>query len=554
MEIYRCYINYIRLMKHKIKPLRYCFCDDSTNDFKFFVPTFALLSIRVRIQSSMNHNNHRLISRLLFLLFSFHFQAVNGQNKAQTSSLAKLQESLKQLNSHASMKHAGWGFELQSLSDGKTLTSFHAERSLVPASTLKTVTTAAALGILGENYTFKTILEYDGELQDGTLNGNLYIRGGGDPSLGTDHIMRFDDYNAVMKQWSERIEATGIRKITGSVVGNADFLSENAIPDGWQWGDLGNYYGAPVCGLNINENYYRLFFKSGDKVGDACTVLRTEPNVEGLTFDNKVVAESANGKDHAYIYGAPYSNQRYVTGSIPAGRKEFAIKGAMPDPALLCAQLLDKKLKSKGIAIEKEPTTTRHLRRKGIKTDTATCKSLYTHKSPTLRELVAKTNIYSLNVYAESILCAVGFQALSEATFEAGTKAIQTFWQLRGLDTDGFYMYDGSGLSPTNAITPRQLCTMFYLSSRESYFPAFYESLPISGLSGTLSDMCVGTIAAGKIHAKSGTMTRVMSYAGYVQGKSGKKYCFSFMVNKYGGDYYAMRARVEKLMVLMAGL
>jgi D-alanyl-D-alanine carboxypeptidase/D-alanyl-D-alanine-endopeptidase (penicillin-binding protein 4) len=478
-----------------------------------------------------------------------------SQPKPKVTPLQKLQAQLREINAHPVMKHANWGFELQSLTDGKTLTSFHSERSLIPASTMKTVTTAAGLGVLGENYTFKTVLEYDGELlADGTLNGNLYIRGGADPSLGTDHILKFDDYGEVMKQWAEKIETAGIRKINGSVVGNADFLPDNPIPDGWQWADIGNYYGAPVCGLNINENYYRAFFKTGNKVGEPTSFLRSEPNIEGLRVENHVLSDKADGKDKAYIYGAPYSFHRYVTGTLPSNKKEFAIKGATPDPALLCAQMLDKRLKAKGISIEKEPTTTRILRNKFVRLDSATRKAIYTHHSPKLSELVAKTNVYSLNIYAEAILCAIGYQTLSEANFDAGTKAVQTFWQMRGLDTEGFFMYDGSGLSPTNAITPKQLCTMFYLNTKEPYYQTFYESLPVAGVSGTLSDMCVGTIAAGKIRAKSGTMTRVMCYAGYVKGASGKTYCFSFMANKYGGDYYGMRARVEKLMILMASL
>lgn len=471
------------------------------------------------------------------------------------AALDNLKNALKTLNSSASMQHAGWGFVLKSLKDGKTLASYHPQRTLIPASTMKTVTTAAGLGVLGENYTFQTTLEYSGTLApDGTLNGNLYIRGGADPSLGTDHIAQYDDYNTVMAQWANKIAEAGITRITGSVVGNADFLPENAVPDGWQWGDLGNYYGAPVTGLNINENYYKLIFKSGAKEGDATSILRTEPNIEGLQFDNLVVAGKPTGKDNAYIYGAPYSFLRYVTGSIPAAKKEFVVKGSVPDPALLCAQLFHKRLTAKGISIEKDPTTTRILRRNGTRADSLPRKAIYVHRSPVLKNLVAKTNVFSLNLYAEAILCAVGNQMLSEATVEAGTKAVQTFWQMRGLDTEGFYMYDGSGLSPTNGITPTQLAQMFYLNSREPYFKSFYESLPVAGLSGTLSDMCLGTAAAGKIHAKSGTMTRLMCYVGYVEGKSGQKYCFSFMVNKYSGDYYAMRAQVEKLMVLMANL
>jgi serine-type D-Ala-D-Ala carboxypeptidase/endopeptidase (penicillin-binding protein 4) len=490
-----------------------------------------------------------------FLVCALLLQAIAAPLKAQNvAGLQRLQQELKTLRSIPEMQHANWGFTLRSAQSGKVLAEADGNRTLITASTMKLVTTGAGLGLLGEDFTFKTSLEYDGELLDnGTLKGNLYIKGGGDPTLGSNRIKGVPAAKDLMQIWAHEISKAGIRNIQGSVVGDGEIFEENVLPKAWQWSDIGNYYGAGASGLNINENFYSIIFRPG-KVDQPATILRIEPAVAGLDLDNHVLTGKPGSGDNAYIFGAPGSSYRYVQGTIPAGTAEFEVKGSLPDGALLCAQMLQAELNKQNINVTGAATTTSQLKRSNGKPAGAR-KPVFIHSSPPLKDIVHQINLKSLNLYAEAVLKMIGLEALGEGSTAAGTKAVANYWQKKGLNTRaGFFMEDGSGLSTTNSLTPSHFTELCRIASQEPYFPTFWASLPVAGISGTLANMAKGTSAHGNVRAKSGTLTRVMCYSGYVKTKSGELLCFSMMANKYDGDFYAMRARFEKLMILMAEL
>ncbi len=492
---------------------------------------------------------------LLLILSVFLLQATSISALAQnTAALQRLQQELKTMRTSPALQHANWGFMLRSAQTGKVLAEADGNRTLITASTMKLVTTGAALGILGEEFTFTTALEYDGELKpDGTLTGNLYIKGGGDPTLGSSRIKGAPTATNLMQIWVHELSKAGIRSIQGSVVGDGEIFEENILPKAWQWSDIGNYYGAGASGLNINENFYSIIFRPG-KVDQPATILRVEPAVAGLDLDNHVLTGKAGSGDNAYIFGAPGSNYRYVQGTIPAGAAEFEVKGSLPDGALLCAQMLQAELNRQQIPVAQPATTTSQLKRSnGSITGKRT--QVYTHTSPPLKDIVYQINLKSLNLYAEAVLKMIGLKNGGEGSTSAGTKAVADYWQKKGLNTQaGFFMEDGSGLSTTNSLTPAHFTELCRIASNEPYFPTFWASLPVAGVSGTLANLAKGTSAHGNVRAKSGTLTRVMCYSGYVKTKTGETLCFSMMANKYDGDFYAMRARFEKLMVLMAEL
>ncbi len=145
------------------------------------------------------------------------------------------------------------------------------------------------------------------------------------------------------------MKQAGISKIEGNIVGDASIFDSQLIPDTWIWEDMGNYYGSGACGLNINENFYKLYFKP-NAVGKLATVLRTEPEIPEITFSNEMETGSASSGDQGYIFGAPFTYNRTLRGSIPAGRSEFAIKGALPNPPLQCASWLKNALEKVGIS------------------------------------------------------------------------------------------------------------------------------------------------------------------------------------------------------------
>ena len=222
--------------------------------------------------------------------------------------------------------------------DSQELIGYNARLSLPSASTLKLITTATALAVLGGQYTYTTSLEYDGTIKDSVLTGNVYIRGTGDPSLGSWRFTNYAGLADLLKSWSTAVRAAGIRRIRGTVVGDASLYSDLTTPDTWPFGDLGNYYGASLSALNINENLFRVFFRPGPGVNAPATVLRTDPLLPYLTFNNTVTTDAPRTGDQVTIYGAPFMNQQWLTGKVPLGEpaNEFSVKGGTSRSGLFC--------------------------------------------------------------------------------------------------------------------------------------------------------------------------------------------------------------------------
>jgi D-alanyl-D-alanine carboxypeptidase/D-alanyl-D-alanine-endopeptidase (penicillin-binding protein 4) len=474
---------------------------------------------------------------------------------AQSASpYAGVKKAMQAITDHKDLKHAQWGFVLQDLETGKTVLEHRPGETMLPASTMKTVTSAAALGILGEDYTFKTRLEIDGKVENGVLKGNVIVRGGGDPSLGSDRFSWGTDMEGVLAIWVKMLRQKGIRKVDGMVIGDASIFEDAMLATTWVWSDIGNYYGSGACGLSFNENTYYVYFKPHATVGQPAELLRTEPDMPDIDFINEMKTGARGSGDQGYIYGSPYTYLRYLRGSIPQGKPEFSIKGSLPDPALYTAQRLRAALLADSVQVSGEAETIRRLRLDD-KLPEGERTVIHTHKSPPLKDIVYWLNKKSINLYAEHLVKIIGYEKYKDGSTASGTKAIADYWRQKGLVVDGLHMKDGSGLSRYNGVTPAQLCGMLRINHSQKYFQSFFHSLPIAGLSsdpGTLRRMCRNTSAANNLRAKSGYISRVRAYTGYVDSKSGKPYCFAMMANNYTCSNREMRDLFEALMVAMA--
>lgn len=476
----------------------------------------------------------------------FLFWGIQGFGQSHT--IADLKNELAALGQSKSLKNAQWGFMLFSLKTNKPVINLNGNRTFVPASTLKTVTSAAALELLGADFTFKTYLESDGVLdKNGVLQGNLIIRGEGDPGLGGSYSSD-SGYQALFVKWISQLQKLGIKKIGGNVVGDGSYLSGPNIHGSWQWMDVGNYFGSGVCGLNINDNLFRLSFKLG-KAGEKPAILGVSPKFDGLEIDNRVVA--AGSKDQAYIYGGPGEYHKRVEGSIPSSKPEFTIKGSLPDPPLQCAQLLYEALRKAGIEVTGKPLNRQSP--EGEKTGSKVSQ-LLVHTGDPVSKLVMQTNTYSLNHYADALLKVLGKKFGAGGNFEEGAQVVADFWKKQGIETEGLFMVDGSGMSTQNGITPEQLIHVFAAMKKSKNFGPFYTSLSVAGVKGTLSDLGKKGAAYANVHAKTGTMTRVQCYVGYLKGKKDEQYAFCLMANHYNGDYKSLRDKVGNLLNFMCNL
>jgi len=466
-------------------------------------------------------------------------------------SQSRLPAAIESVAKYPDLQTGDLGVAVIDVESGKVIAQHGVDKSLIPASTLKTVTTASAVHFLGADYRFRTELQYDGEITaDGTLNGNIYIKGYGDPTLASPDMEGVLELDELMQLFANAITEAGIQRINGKIVGDASYFTTAVSGDGWQWSDLGNYYGTGAWGLTIHENLFYLHFQQTSRLKATPEITGTSPYVPNLLFINEVRSAGANTGDNAYIYGGPYDYTRFVRGSIPVGSGRFTIKGSLPDPAFFAAHYLMQFLEKSGISTSKLVTTDLEMRRTEERDGER--KTLTTHLSPPLSEIIQRANYKSVNLYCEMLLRAIGVVADERGSDTSGKEAIEELWESKGLDTEGWFFEDGSGLSGRNGITALQLAKILQLAAKDpKIFPSFYESLPVGGVSGTVQYMFKGTPAAGNIRAKSGSLRRVRSYAGYAESRSGKLLAFSVIANNFKGSSGAMRQQLEKIMVAL---
>lgn len=452
--------------------------------------------------------------------------------------------------SHAEQIFGGnWSFYLTDVDSGKTICKVNINQGLSPASVMKVVTTGAALSILGPDFRFPTVLQYDGKFDSvtKTLLGNIYIHGGGDPSLGSETFGSSIDN--VTKDWAIAIKHLGIDSIAGAIIGDAESFERDPVPNNWTWEDIQNNYGTGPGGLNIHENV----FDMNVSVRGSETEIRVTPSIPGMKLYNQVIFNPKVLKSYVYVEGAPFQFERTAMGEVSAAFKE---QGSIPDPALFCAQSLMSTLKANGIKIRDSATTARLVHLNHIKTEKNSArKTITTTFSPPLADLVYHTNQVSQNFYAESILRAIAWKENGFGSNSGAIDIIYSFWKAHGVDLRGICMVDGCGLGRMNSITTHQLVEMLRIYAKDStVFPTFYKSLPVAGESGTIKKLADGTEADGNLHAKSGTMARIKSYAGYVKTESGKMLCFAVIGNNTLWNETELRDKFAKLFVLMARL
>ncbi|MCB0429213.1 MAG: D-alanyl-D-alanine carboxypeptidase/D-alanyl-D-alanine-endopeptidase [Flavobacteriales bacterium] len=461
---------------------------------------------------------------------------------------SSLHDYLDRMADMPELRHASWGFFAIPVFSDTVVAAHNANMSLIPASVMKVVTTGVALDLLGPDARFETLLQYEGTLDTArrVLFGNIVIRGGGDPSLGSE-VFGTTRRDSIIRKWVRAIRAAGIDTVYGSVIGDARAYEYDMIPAGWAWEDMQSGYCAGASGLSFNENVYNI------QVEVQKDTFRMVPDM--VIPDFSLVSNLKTGKDAPgnaiWVSGSPYMNKCFVQGYVSPDSTKFGVKCQVPDPAYLCAYTLYGALKRKGVYVRDSANTMRRLNRIGSQQPER--KTLLKISSPPLLDLITYTNTVSQNFYAESILKKVALEKTGFGSTVPGADIIRSYWQRKGLDVRGFYQVDGSGLSRFDIISPSQLARMLQAYGRDTtLFNEIYGTLPVAGRTGTLRGLCFGTRAEANVHAKSGYMSRVRSYAGYVHTRSGRLLAFAMMANNFECTPLMMRHHFEKLMALMA--
>ena len=427
-----------------------------------------------------------------------------------------------------SLKNASYSLSVLNTQTGKIVFAANQNMGLAPASSLKTVTSATALQILGTNFTFKTQVAYTGQIVNETLNGNLIITSNGDPTLGSPRWASTTK-PVVLKAILQGLVSAGIKNIKGKIIANDAVWDTQSVPDGWLWQDMGNYYGAQTSALCWGENLFELDIVPG-KTAQSAVSLKNNLQYPFLNLINEVVTGQANSGDNVYGYSAPYSNTIYLRGTYDINlKKEIGL--SLPDPAYALAYDVHTYLAQNNITTTNFSTS--RLLGLGFQ-NPAKAVNIATITSPPLSQIVYQLNQKSINLYAEQIIRTLALQKNKKALMPDGLNVVKGYWQTLKIEPEALHIYDGSGLSPANRVSTLAMATVLYQAQKAPWFITFYKSLP------THNNMVM----------KSGLIADVLAYAGY-QKNHESDLCFSVIVNNFGGSESVMR---QQLYVLLDSL
>lgn len=506
--------------------------------------SFIFLTIIIKFRSMLKIVKNGI---LLILLLSTNILFAQTLYKQKHS----LNIALNALKYDKDLANAGIGFYVKDVNTGEVLSAYNQNLALTPASVQKLITTATAIEILGPNYKFKTKVEYVGSIdpQTGILTGKIIIKGGGDPTLGSKYFPSTSTHS-FLSDWAKAIYDSGIKYVNGEIIGDSRIYGDEVISPTWTWEDIGNYFGAGVFGLSIYDNMYHIFFNTGSKVGGETKIVKVDPKIPGMSFDNHVKADAIRS-DKSCIFGVPYTNERYINGRLPVNRKSYRIEGSIPDPPWYAAYELKKKLK--GIGINSGAATTFRKNPELESIDSMNHKLLFETRSPDLKKIIKRINFRSINLGAEQLFKKAQLKSSGYDIEKIDKDFTENFWKLKGINIGGMFIYDGSGLSRYNTLTTKQVVSILsFMKTKSKYSQYFYESLPIVGKDGTFKYFCKGTSAENNMRIKSGLMKKVRSYSGYVTTKSGRKVAFSLIINNYNGTSTNVRKKMEKLLAAIA--
>lgn len=456
------------------------------------------------------------------------FILIVGIAGAQTLQ-SRLQTAFNRLQADGQCKYASVSLTVLDAKTGETVFTANPNMGLATASTLKTITSITAFNILGKDFQYQTQFGYSGTISaDGTLNGDLIIKGAGDPTLGS---WRYSGHheNEILTQLVAAIQKAGIKKINGHVVGDDSVFGTQSVPNGWIWMDVGNYYGAGTSGLCWRENQFDIKLKTGP-VNTPIGVLRTVPNTPYLSYKSELLNAPAGTGDDAYGYLPVGTKLMYLRGTYAEDQEKKSISVAIPDPAFDAAYRLTDTLKRLGLAITGEPESALTLNATSQPVP-AIATNLTTIASPSLSKIVYWLNQKSINLYAEQLLKTIAWKSGKQPSTDNGVQAEQDFWKARGIDPNSLNVVDGSGLSPGDRVTTVTMATILKSAKGTDWYPDFYESLPVYN----------------NMKMKSGSILNVLTYAGY-QTHNGRELCFSIMVNNFNGSSRGIKEKMFRVL------
>lgn len=435
------------------------------------------------------------------------------------------------------------------LDTGDTLINFKSQLAVVTASTTKIFSTVMALELLGSDYRFSTEYYIDGTIKDSVLKGNVWVRGLGDVSFGSRFFNAEGEEGKVLEEFVDMLNNNGINHIDGTIYIDGSAFGYEGTPLGWSSWDIGNYYGAFPSGINFFDNSVNYYFSTG-KPGHRARLLYTYPKQTELNLQNEILSAKVKG-DNSNLQGEAYKQNRSATGKLPSYQSSFRVRGSVADPEKNFADALVTTCTLKGLAVRNGVL--------GVRVKNVTIPDydalllLSKAEGRSVGEIVQWTNRKSVNFFAEGLLNAVAYQYTGCGSNSNALKVCRQYLAQR-MDTSGLRLYDGSGLSRNNRISAAHLCGILTYVYPSNIYEAFKASLPVAGKSGTIKDLCIGEAGESRVFAKSGTMTGIKSYAGYIHSISGRNIVFTLISSGYSCSQAHVKGQMQVLLNALSSL
>jgi serine-type D-Ala-D-Ala carboxypeptidase/endopeptidase (penicillin-binding protein 4) len=455
---------------------------------------------------------------------------------AEKRGTANFAERARALLDEGAASKGEWGLLVVDAASGDTIYEQNADKYFLPASNLKLFTTALALAKLGPDYRFHTTIETRGSIsENGKLNGDVVLVGRGDPNLSNRKFPyelkeEFDGPpEKVLAELVDALAAKGVKEIAGDVVADDSYFPRERYPNGWEIDDMVWEYGAAISAIVVDDNTVALTLTPGEQSGSPVQATLA-PATPDFVVENNVVTSPAELKSDLTLKREPGSNLVLLSGTLPAGSAPRKLVLSIQHPAQHAAVTLKHLLEDRGIKID-GVAKARH----EPDSESADPMVLVEHVSVPLGDAVKLVNKISQNLHAEVLFRTVARQSGAWKTPDELMKVPADFYASAGISPDDVIQTDASGLSRHDLVTPRAIVTLLIYAQKQPWFNAYYASLPVAGQDGTLEDRMKNSPAAGRIHAKTGSVEHVRTLSGYADTPSGRRLIFSFLSNNQGG-------------------
>ena len=445
-----------------------------------------------------------------------------------------------------------WGLLVVDAESGETLYEQNADKYFVPASNMKLFTTALALAKLGPEYHFHTTLETQGAISsEGVLRGDLILVGRGDPNLSNRKFPyelkeEFDGPpQKALVELADALVTKGVKEISGDVVGDDSYFPRERYPNGWEIDDMVWEYGAAISAIVVDDNTVALTLTPGEQPGNPVQAAVT-PATPDFMVENRVTTSAADVKSDLTLTREPGSNLVVVKGTLPAKSAPRKLVLAIEEPAQHAPAVLKRLLEERGVRVAGVARARHDHAEPG-----GDPVVLAEHASVPLGDALKLVNKISQNLHTEMLLRTVARQSGVWATPDDLMKVPADFYAAAGIEPGDVIQTDASGLSRHDLVTPRAIVTLLTFAQKQSWFGPYYASLPVAGIDGTLEDRMKNTPAAGRIHAKTGSVEHVRTLSGFAETPGGRRLIFSFLSNNQGGKNHEAADALTGLCVAM---